>query len=82
MVGNEDPSSMGRLGPRSAATEPACGKEKSSEPLVRSNAAKNKYSKDLKKMLPRDVALWQGLRTIHLGTGIGLQFLSLLFLLV
>ena len=49
MVGNEDPSSVGRLGLRSAATEPACGKEKSSEPLVRSNAAKNKYSKDLKK---------------------------------
>ena len=33
-------------------------------------------------MLPRDVDLWQGLRTIHLGTGIGLQLLSLLLLLV
>ena len=33
-------------------------------------------------MLPRDTDVWQGLRTIHLGTGIGLQFLSLLLLLM
>lgn len=30
-------------------------------------------------MLPRDIDVWQGLRTIHLGTGIGLQFLSVAF---